>query len=182
MNKYTAFLRGINVGGNKLIKMDDLKKAFESAGFKNIKTILASGNVIFESGKKSAEVISKTIEEMLHKTFSHKISVIVRSIEDLQKLSEVDPFKYIEVTKDTRLYVSFVNGMPELKLKLPYESDDKCLRILGIKQNTVCSVIIVSPQSNTIDLMNFLDKELGKNVTTRNWNTVMRILKAAKLS
>lgn len=63
--QYLAFLRGINVGGNAIIKMADLKKAFEQMGFKNVRTLLASGNVIFEADHADKEVLTKKMESAL---------------------------------------------------------------------------------------------------------------------
>ncbi len=175
MNKYVAFLRGINVGGNKIIKMDDLKKAFEKSGFKNVKTILASGNILFESEKIKPERLTKKIEEHLLKTFGKQIYVVLRTFDELKQLSAKNPFKNIDVTKQTRLYVTFFYDKPQTKLTTP---DTSNFRILNQTENEICSFLIVTPEKNTIELMDVIDKEYGKKVTTRNWNTIEKILKA----
>jgi len=79
---YIAFLRGINVGGNTLITMADLKKSFEKMGLKNVRTVLASGNVVFESEQKDTTVIIREIESGLKLEFNRDINVILRSLED----------------------------------------------------------------------------------------------------
>jgi uncharacterized protein (DUF1697 family) len=64
LSKYVAFLRGINVGGHKTIKMDELKEAFEANGFKNVKTFLASGNVLFDAPKAGVTTLAKKIRNL----------------------------------------------------------------------------------------------------------------------
>ncbi len=177
MAKYAAFLRGINVGGNKLVKMEDLKKAFLALGFQNVKTLLASGNVLFETSKSSTNVLAGKIEEKLKSALGHEVGVIVRPVAELQRLVDLNPFEKIKVTPRTRLYVTFLPQKPKAVLKLPYESPEKDFRILQASESEVCSVITLSPTRQTTELMAFLDKEFGKRVTTRNWNTIVKILK-----
>jgi uncharacterized protein (DUF1697 family) len=177
MTKFVALLRGINVGGNKTVKMDDLKKWFAALGFKNVKTILNSGNVLFESADDDETALSTKIEKKLEKELGHKVGVQVRSIEEIQKLADRDPFKKIKVTPETRLYITFLVDKPKSKLKIPYETPEKDCKILELTNREVCCAITLSPGRGTTELMGFLEKEFGKNVTTRNWNTVGRILK-----
>lgn len=180
MSKYVAFLRGINVGGHKAVKMEDLKKVFASLGFKNVKTLLASGNVLFEASQGSADVLSKKIEEELKKSFGHEIGVLIRKIGELQSLAEVNPFKGVKLTPQTRLYVTFLSEKPRSNLKIPYESPEKDFKIISVSSGEVCSALTLSPTRRTTDLMGILEKEFGKKVTTRNWNTIIRLLKTNK--
>ena len=174
---YAAFLRGINVGGNNLIKMEDLKKLFESLGFKNVKTLLASGNVKFEAEKEKPSVLAGIIEEKLEKTYGGNISVTIRSIDDIKKIVDAEPFKKITVTPQTRLYVTFLPEKAKSSLKIPYSSQDNNFNIMQTTGNELFSVLTLSQDTNTINLMNILDKEFGKKVTTRNWNTIEKLLK-----
>ena len=177
MIKQVAFLRGINVGGHNLVPMDALKKAFESIGFENVKTLLVSGNVLFEAPQTNSSVLVKKIEGKLEKTFGHEIGVLVSTIKELQHLNKTNPFKGILVTPQTRLYVTFLSEKRKTSLKIPYESSDKSFKIIQVTASKVCSVLILSPNSKTVDLMGILEKEFGKKITTRNWNTITRILK-----
>jgi uncharacterized protein (DUF1697 family) len=176
MPKYVAFLRGINVGGHKPIKMDALARAFGSLGFENVKTILASGNVFFDAPETSPGVLTQKIEAKLEKVFAHPAGVTLRTVPEIQKLVKSDPFKNINVTPQTRLYVTFRRDKARGALKVPYQSPEKDFQILRVTSGEVCSVLTLSPDRQTTQLMNILEKEFGKTVTTRNWNTIVRVL------
>jgi uncharacterized protein (DUF1697 family) len=176
MTNYAAFLRGINVGGHRPVPMQKLKKAFESLQFKNVQTLLASGNVMFEAPPIDTIALEQKIEAKLMKTFGQEISVIIRTMKELQYLNKMEPFKEISVTPQTRLYVTFFSEKPRNNLKIPYTSPDKSFKILHVSGREACSVLILSPTSGTIDLMKVLEKEFGRRITTRNWNTLDRIL------
>jgi uncharacterized protein (DUF1697 family) len=173
---YAAFLRGINNLGQKPVKMDELKKAFESLGFKNIKTLLASGNVVFDSPNSSPSVLAKTIEEKLKKKLGHEIIVLIRTIAELQRLAKSKPFKAINVTPQTKIYVTFLSEEPKGGLKIPYQSPDRNFKILRSTGSEVFSVLTLSSSTGTTDLVKLLEKEFGRKTTTRNWNTMSRIL------
>ena len=179
MARYVAFLRGINVGGNVLIKMDVLRKQFEKLGFENVKTVLATGNVIFDlaDGARGHEEAAKKIEIALQKMMKRDVKVMLRSIDEIQKLVDSEPFKKVKVTKETRLYVTFLGDKPTSKLKIPYATPEKDFQILRVTAGEVCSFLVISLEKKSVDLMKIIEKEFGKNVTTRNWNTVLKLLK-----
>jgi len=151
--KYVAFLRGVNVGGNTKVPMDDLKKAFSSLGFTDVATILNSGNVIFTSSESDVQTLSKTIEEALEKKFGFVPAVILRTENQIHDLIAKDPFKNVKITVQTRLYISFTDTQD------------------------VESVIEITTTKNTTDLMKDVEKKYGKRLTTRNWNTIVKIAK-----
>ena len=173
MTHYAAFLRGINVGGNNLISMDKLRQAFGAWGFANVKTVLASGNVIFDAHSVSAQDIEQKIAE----AFGAKASIILRTIERLRTLAGADPFKGIKVTPQMRLYFTFLAEKPKSS-KVPVLQDEN-FTILRVSGSEVFSVLTALPGRRTVDLIGVLEATFGKKVTTRNWNTVLRVLKAA---
>lgn len=173
MTKFIALLRGINVGGNKKVPMDKLKLAFEQLGFKNVKTILNTGNILFETTKK---VSSSEIAKHLHKTFSFEIATIILPIEEIKKIAKDEPFKKIKVHDKIRLYVTFLPAKIKDKLKIPYKSTDGGFTIF--KQTSIALFSILDlTHSQTPDAMNIIEKTYGKGLTTRNWNTVLKFLK-----
>ena len=173
---FVAFLRGINVGGHKAVKMEDLRRVFASLGFTSVKTLLNSGNVVFAASG-SAGSLEKTIAAKLEAEYGYAINVMVRSMDSLAALEKADPFAGIKMTPDTRLYVTFLGSPAKSKLKIPYVSDEGDFRIVVVTDGEICSALQLSPKRGTVDVISFIEKEFGKQVTTRNWNTVARLLK-----
>jgi uncharacterized protein (DUF1697 family) len=171
-----ALLRGINVGGNKKVPMADLKKAMAKAGYANVKTLLASGNIVFEA-KEKGDVLRKNLETLLKKTFGFEVPVIVRTMDDVKMLLKKDPFKKIVVTENVRLYVTFLGEGSKAKrtITIPYQAPTGDFEILSANGSEVLSVLRLKPGTTTPKVMDVLEKEFGKNVTTRNWNTVEKI-------
>jgi uncharacterized protein (DUF1697 family) len=181
MTTYAALLRGINVGGHRRVTMDRLGRAFESLGFQNVRTLLASGNVLFDTAATNRARLVARIEAGLKKTFGKETSVILRDLDELQALVDLNPFRRIRVTPRTRLFVTFLPAKPRTRLKIPYLSPDKSFRILRLTKGEVCSVLTLGPQwSRNLRQMDILEKEFGKRITTRSWSTVARVLRAAE--
>jgi uncharacterized protein (DUF1697 family) len=178
MVRHIAFLRGINVGGHRKIKMEALRQEFESLEFQNVKTLLNSGNVLFEAHGADPDALAQKIEEKLRNTSGYEINVILRTLGEIQDLVDSDPFKDIIVTPQTRLYVTFLAESPASSLKAPYELPGEDFKIVRITNGEVCSVLTLRPGSRTPDAMGVLEKEFGKKITTRNWNTVTKLLKS----
>ena len=160
---HVVFLRGINVGGNKKVPMATLKKVLESLGYINVKTLLASGNVLLSAGKDSPNIIKKKIENAIVKEFGFGSDVIVRTVDQMQQLMKSDPFKNIKVDEHTRLYVTFLSEKPKSSLAIPYASPEKDFQILRVTDTEVCSVLQLNPKKKSTDAMNVLEKEFGKN-------------------
>jgi uncharacterized protein (DUF1697 family) len=142
--KFVAFLRGINVGG-RTVKMAELKRAFESLGFRNVRTILASGNVVFDAARGDRASLTREIEETLKKRWGFDIPTALRSAEDLSALAAADPFKGIAVGPQTRFYITFLGEKRDSSLKLPYESPEKDVRIFSASPGELASVLTLSP-------------------------------------
>jgi len=177
--KYVAFLRGINVGGHHKVAMADLKKELQSLGFKNIETLLNSGNIIFEAKNTIAELLEETLASHLEKTFGFTIPTIIRTADVILKITEQNPFKNIELTKDLRFYASFLKNDTNATLQLPWSNENNSYKILSLQNKTILSVLDVSI-TKTPKAMEALEKSYGKGITTRNWNTILKIEKKLK--
>lgn len=171
---YVALLRGINVGGHHKVPMAALRTAMEQMGFKKIITLLNSGNVIFTGTPKNESRLEEEIALHLEKVFGFSIPVRVRNAGEILALTTANPFENIEVTRDIRLYISFLKEIPEKKLTLPWVSEDNSFRIVDIRGKEVCSVLDVSV-TKTPRGMEMLEQFFGGDITTRNWNTLNRI-------
>jgi len=177
--KYVAFLRGINVGGHHKVPMADLRKELEKLGFENVMTLLNSGNIVFEAISNNEENLEKKISAHLEKSFGFPIPTIVRKSEMIYELLNINPFKDVQLTKDIRLYISFLQENVQTKLKLPWTSSDNSYKIIGKIDKNILSVLDLSV-SKTPKAMEDLERYFGKNITTRNWNTIKRIEKNFK--
>lgn len=176
LKRYVAFLRGINVGGHHKVPMADLAKEMKHLHFDNVVTLLNSGNIIFDSLNANTEKIEKMISEHLEQKFGFPIPTIIRTAETIEALFKFDPFHNITVTRDIRLYVSFLKQKAEPGPELPWTSEDQSYTILDVKEGTIISVLDLSI-SQTPKAMDALEKFFGKDITTRNWNTIERIVK-----
>lgn len=184
--KYVAFLRGINVGGHKPVRMADLRAAFERMGFSNVRTILASGNVIFDGLPTAAATNSETmsestglaayIERGLQDAFGHVISVTVRTPAELRRLVNANPFSGVTRSPDTRLYITFLSRPVGSARDFAYDSPAGDMTIRMISSSEVASTVVLSSRMGTTDLMVILDREFGNTVTTRNWDTIMKVV------
>jgi len=173
-NQFVAFLRGINVGGHHKLPMADLKTELKKLGFDNPVTLLNSGNVIFSSNTKSASELDRIISQHLEEVFGFPVPTIVRTAKSVLRLTDTNPFKDIEVTKDIRLYITFLGTDIKTEMKFPWFSPDKSFKIIDIIEGVVVSVLDLA-ESKSPKAMAALEELFGKDVTTRNWNTIQRI-------
>jgi uncharacterized protein (DUF1697 family) len=109
---YISLIRGINVGGHKTVGMELLRKAVSSIGFKNVRTYIQSGNVVFDAPKQSASAISKKIENVILKEFGHDAAVITKTPEELAATIAKNPFLKEKGVDPSRLHVTFLTGCP----------------------------------------------------------------------
>lgn len=178
--EYVAFLLGINVG-TRVVKMAELKALMEKLGYTDVRTVVASGNVRFgaglpaQAGKATPAALEKKLEAAYEKKFGFKISVIVRTVGELEKMYKAAPFKKVKVTKNTRRYVTFLADKPKAPLKAGKVADG--YRILKVTPGEVFSVLELNPKMVTPDVMKLLGVAYGKRITTRNWNTIEKLLK-----
>src|SRR5258706_16039465 len=109
---YIAMLRGINVGGHKLIKMDRLRASLEVLGFQQVKTYIQSGNVVFKTGKTSTAGLSKRIEERILQDFGFWVSVVWRTADEMNKMIASNPFLKERGINPEKLHVMFLSESP----------------------------------------------------------------------
>lgn len=155
--------------------MAELRSEMEKMKFENVKTLLNSGNVIFDGNPDQEVNREDKIATHLEEVFGFPIPVLIRKEDEIVDLIDSDPFSDIEVTEDIRLYVTFLKEKPENEVTLPWISEDKSYRIIDIRDRAFCSVLDLSVTGRP--KLNSLESLFGKNNTRRNWNTVNRIAK-----
>lgn len=180
MTKYVALFRGINVGG-KMVKMAELVKTLEDLGYTQVKTLLNSGNAVFETDHHNQEYLIHEVEDRLEKVFGFHIDTLILPMSGLKSLVESDPFKNVSISPETRLYATFIfnKSIEPKSITIPYESPEKDFRILSVRHGAICSVLQLSSTRKTPDVMAMLEKEWGKKITTRSWNTVLKLASMA---
>ncbi len=171
----TGFLRGINVGGHHKVPMAELRNKLTEIGCLNVRTLLNTGNFVFDTNQTNIQDLENKMEEYLSNSFGFPIPAIIRTRKEISDLVAENPFEKIEVHKDIRLYVSFLKDAPKAELTIPYVSDDKTYQIISVKEKIILSVLDLST-TNTPKGMDVLEKLYGKNITTRNWNTVKKVI------
>jgi uncharacterized protein (DUF1697 family) len=171
---YIALLRGINVGGHKIIKMEHLRKSFEDLGYADVTTYVQSGNVVFKAPVKSAEVLAKRIAEMLFRRFGMTVPVIVRTSKEIGRVLGNNPFLHESGVDITKLHVTFLSQTPlkaaVKRLGAIAAGDDRfrCYRQ---------EIYLYCPNGfgGTKLSINTFEKVLSVGATTRNWNTVNKL-------
>ena len=175
MNTYIALLRGINVGGNKIIKMQDLKAMFQSLEFHNVRTYIQSGNVIFESDTAELDIMGGMIEQRIKDVFGFEVSVIIRTVEELEQAIGNNPFTLLEQEDFKRLYVTFLASEPSpgaLEKLAPYVDGPDKIRFVGKEMYVLYEVSVSKSALFKVPM----DKILGMPSTTRNWNTLNKLV------
>jgi uncharacterized protein (DUF1697 family) len=174
MTRYVALLRGINVGGNNLIRMSALKALFEEQGYADVMTYIQSGNVIFTSKEKSAALVAR-IEAELSSAFDYKASIVLRSLPQLRKVVQGAPAGFGATPALYRYDVIF------LKDSLSPSSASKSLTAKpGVDEvfatNGVLYFSRLIAKATQSHLNRVASLPVYKHMTLRNWNTTTKLL------
>lgn len=165
--RYVAFLRGVSPMN---ARMAQLRQCFEDAGFTDVKTVLSSGNVVFDHRKAPVAALQRKIEAAMRAGLPQGFLSIVRSVEALQELLAADPFAAFRLPAGAKRVVTFLREPPSARLSLPLEVDGA--RILALRGQEVLTVYV--PQRDNPVFMSLIEKTFGKEVTTRTWDTVRK--------
>ena len=179
MKQYVAFLRGVNVGGKKPIKMKQLADVLTTAGFRNVRTFIASGNIIFEATAKDPSRIGRKIEKHLRDAFGCEITVLIRTIDELRAIIKRNPFKKPKPSADEMLFVTFLASPAPVKIRLPLRSKTENMEVIALTDG---AAFIVARRKKTGWFgfpHTFAEKEFKVPTTTRNWTTVVKLVDAA---
>ena len=179
MLTYISILRGINVSGQKIIKMDALRKMYENLGFRSVKTYAQSGNVIFKSKDLKIAGLEQTISRQIKKDFGFDVPVFVLTIDKLKKIIENSPFSK-DFSKDASfLHVTFLSSKPESFEREVIETKRSSKEEISFSDD---AVYLYCPDGYGISKLsnNFLETKLKVGATTRNWKTTNELLKIAQ--
>lgn len=179
MNTYIALLRGINVSGQKMIKMAALTELFNALKFTNVKTYIQSGNVVFQDKGKDTGALEKKIIKAIKETFGFDVPVLVLNAGMLPAILKSNPYMKKKDTDTDKLYLTFFNGSYDKKTldtiaAVDYKGDE------FIVKDQVIYLHLPNNYGNTKLNNNFFESKLKITATTRNWKTMNELLRMAE--
>lgn len=167
MPRFVAFLRGVSPLN---AKMPELKASFEGAGFADVRTILSSGNVVFDAAAAIESDIEKRAEEAMVRTLGRSFFTIVRPAEYLRQLLASDPYRLHGIPSDAKRVVSFLRTVREPRVALPLAEDFASVFLCSGRE------VFTAYQSTDKGpvFMNLIERAFGTEITTRTLETVAR--------
>jgi uncharacterized protein (DUF1697 family) len=173
MPRYIAFLRAINVGGHN-VKMEELRALFETFGFSNVETFIASGNIIFETESESVQDLQKWIEAQLHKSLGYEVATFLRTTTEMAEISHYKPFDESKLQAAQALNVAFLAEplsaeTQKALLGLSTEIDE--FHVHGCEVYWLCK----KKQSESTFSNALFERKLKVQTTFRGWNTILKL-------
>ncbi|MBL4725352.1 MAG: DUF1697 domain-containing protein [Rhizobiaceae bacterium] len=178
MTRFVAFLRGINVGGHRKIKMAELKQLHENMGHENVATYLQSGNVVFDSDEADRAKLIGAIEQEYRSQLDVDTHVILRCVEEMIDVIAKLPFPLNEEREAKFLNGIFLSEIPAseaINSLMQYEGPEE-IQIIG----DVLYVYYTDGSGRSKFNLAFIEKNLKVRGTARNWNSISKILELMK--
>lgn len=179
MQTYISLLRGINVTGHRKITMQELRECYATMGFSNITSYIQSGNVIFTTNQTNRETLSKIIKEGIAQQFGYNdVSIFIIKPEELQTIITQNPFLKIKDVTLKALYVTFLEKIPQTS----YIEAIQAYQTLADRFQIIDNIVyLYCPEGygKTKLSNNFFENKLKVSATSRNWNSVNKLLALA---
>ena len=175
MKTHLALLRGINVSGHNMIKMDALKTILENAGFQNVRTYIQSGNVFVDSEEEHGASVGFKIKQEIFKELGLEVPVVVIGKEDLESCFKNNSYLKEKECDTKKLYVAFISkelssgALNDLKIS-QFKPDEAT-----IDKSRIYIKYAVGAGKTRLD-QKYIEKKLNLVATIRNWNTVSTLL------
>ncbi|MBA2620764.1 MAG: DUF1697 domain-containing protein [Acidobacteria bacterium] len=175
--RYIALLRGINIGGHR-VKMERLRELFAELKVENVRTYIQTGNVFFDTYETDRTALGERIERHLFENLGYEVPTFLRTVEEIERAVNIEPFKEIELTDDKRFLITFIPKPLAADFVLPLVSPKNDYEILRATGGEVFSVlkIINGRPSNPVAL---IEKTCEMKTTSRFFHTTIKILQAA---
>ena len=165
MPRYIAFLRGVSPLN---ASMPELRKGLLAAGFKDVVTVLSSGNVVFSTRASALPALEKKVEKAIQESLGRPFAAIVRPADYIQALVAGDPFAGFELSPKAKRVVTFLRHAPDSGVMLPIERDGaRILKVAAAEAFTA-----YEPSQKGPVFMAMLERAFGKDITTRSLDTV----------
>ena len=155
-------------------KMPELRQAFEAAGFTKVKTVISSGNVVFDARGAGSASLQRRAEAAMDERLGHGFLTIVRPVAALHAMLAADPYRGFRLAPAAKRIVTFLREAPAASLPLPIELDGA--RLLRLDGSELYSAYV--PNTRGAVFMTLIEKTFGKELTTRTWDTVAKVARA----
>ena len=177
MSVYICLLRGVNVTGANLIKMDDLRALCTKLKFEKAQTFIQSGNIVFRTSEKNESTVSTRIGDAIEKKYGFRPAVMLRTAEQMRAVVAANPFRKHKDINPSKLLVSFFLEPPSEESQRKLVDADKIEELHFVGRE----LYIYFPDGlGRSEFRPILDRVLKKTVTARNWNTVTKLLAMAE--
>ena len=173
--RYVALLRGIGPT-NPNMRSDKLRGVIEELGFSDVQTVISTGNVVFDGDSGDVGELEARIEAAWPEKLGFTSTTIVRTADQIRDLVARDPFADRDETPDTSWQVTLLKHEPHDALEVPFTSEGGEFTVVAFDDRSICTVVDMT-RSRTPDLMRWMEKAFGKEITTRTWKTVHRIVR-----
>jgi uncharacterized protein (DUF1697 family) len=175
MQNYVAILRGINVSGQKMVKMELLKKYIEEIGCKQVTTYIQSGNIIFGHENKNTPELTKLLEDKIQKEFGFHVPVIVKNADDLTKVLNNNPFVNLRHENIDYLHVTILASLPDATLLDKINTSSYMPDEFSVIDDVIY-LFCPNGYGRTKLNNNFFENKLKLVATTRNWKTIIKLV------
>jgi uncharacterized protein (DUF1697 family) len=180
MQQYVALLRGINVSGQKKIKMVDLVELCKNIGFEDVSTYIQSGNICFKSSSSDEINLAILLQDKIKQHYGFEVPVLIVSKAQLESIFNRLPFDDIDIASEgNRVLISFLNTIPEpekVSLLLTYVKAPEKL----IVDQQVIYLHCPNGYGKTKLSNNFVENKLNAIATTRNLKTIEKLVNLIK--
>lgn len=174
-NTYVALLRGINVSGQKLIKMTDLKAMFETIGFNNVTTYIQSGNVVFTSKNSDIPSMQNEVKKTIQKQFGFDVDVQIFDSKQFKEITDGHTFLKENSCELKAVYYTLLSEVPTKKLVEELNNLEQSMEFFKIT-DTVIYCYYPNGYGNSKWNNVFFEKKLKVSCTTRNFNTMQKLV------
>ncbi len=168
-------MRGINVSGQKLIKMEDLRELMKSAGFENVQTYIQSGNIVFDSKETSKEKTGGKIKELIKGKYGWDVGILMLDHADLAKAIKENPFLKEKDVNLKQVYVAFLSEEPKTE-NIEKFAAANVENDVAVIDGTVMYLKYFHGAGKTKLTNALIENKLKVTATTRNWNTTLKLM------
>jgi uncharacterized protein (DUF1697 family) len=178
MKSYIALLRGINISGHKIIRMEALRACFEGLGCRSVQTYVQSGNVVFEAREKDAVRYADELSKRIQRDFGFPVPVLLRTSEELEHIVRHNPFLKQPGIDPAKLHVTFLSAPAPKSTAEHLKTLATALEQFHVRGR---EIYLYCPNGyGRTKLSNAaIEKKLDAQATTRNWKSVQALVALA---